>query len=169
MAGRIAILPDHGVQVLGPPVKWRPRALTTKEMLEIVVRQHGKEPGGERLNPLDGVQFDHDPALQRRRWNPNTLDTIPPSCALEFIVALNKPTHDVKTAKVDVPEIAKLKRLEGRTGQKKVKRKIPSPKLRSRPFQKLNRVGAVVPKARTTEVTSAEILPDKSYGTSCVE
>lgn len=53
MAGRIAILPDHGAVVLGPPVKWRPRPLTTKEKLEIVVRQHGKEPGGARLNPLD--------------------------------------------------------------------------------------------------------------------
>lgn len=125
MAGRIAILPDHGAQVLGPPVKWRPRSLTIKEKLEIVVRQGGKEPGGARLNPLDGVQFDHDPALQRRRWCEETSDTIPPSCALEFIVALNKPTHGTKTAKVDAPEIAKLKRLEGRTGQKKRKHKWP--------------------------------------------
>ena len=125
MAGRIAILPDHGAQVLGPPVKWRPRALTIKEKLEIVVRQGGKEPGGARLNPLDGVQFDHDPALQRRRWDPDNLDTIPPSCALDFIIALNKPTHGVKTAMVDVPEIAKLKRLEGRTEQKKRKHKWP--------------------------------------------
>jgi hypothetical protein len=139
MAGRIATLPDHGAPVLGPPVKWRPRPLTIKEKLEIVVRQNGKEPSGARLNPLDGVQFDHDPALQRRRWSAEDLDTIPPSCALDFIVALNKPTHGTKTAKVDVPEIAKLKRLEGRTGQKKVKRKIPGQKLQSRPFPKLNR------------------------------
>jgi len=135
MASRIATLPDHGAQVLGPPAKWRPRPLLTKEKLEIVVRQHGKEPGGARLNPLDGVQFDHDPALQRRRWCADTLDTIPPSCSLDFIIALNKPTHGTKTAKVDVPEIAKLKRLEGRTGQKKIGRKIPSKKLESRPFR----------------------------------
>ncbi|MES0071868.1 hypothetical protein [Mesorhizobium sp. M0058] len=130
MAGRIATLPDHGAPVSGPPAKWRPRALTIMEKLEIVVRQGGKEPGGDRLNPLDGVQFDHDPALQRRRWNEEAKDTIPPACALDFIVALNKPAHGTKTAKVDVPEIAKLKRLEGRTGQKKFKRKIPS-----RPFR----------------------------------
>ncbi|RUV37460.1 hypothetical protein [Mesorhizobium sp. M7A.F.Ca.MR.148.00.0.0] len=139
MAGRIATLADHGAQVLGPPVKWRPRQLTTKEKLEIVVRQLGKEPGGARLNPLDGVQFDHDPALQRRRWDEQAKDTIPPSCALDFIIALNKPTHGIKTANVDVPEIAKLKRLEGRAGQKKPKRKIPGQKLRSRPLLKLNR------------------------------
>lgn len=76
MAGRIATLPDHGAVVLGPPVKWRPRPLSIKEKLEIVVRQNGKEPGGARLNPLDGVQFDHDPALQRRRWCAEDQDTI---------------------------------------------------------------------------------------------
>lgn len=116
-------------------MKWRPRPLSVKEKLEIVVRQHGKEPGGARLNPLDGVQFDHDPALQRRRWDAETGDTIPPSCALDFIIALNKPTHGAKTANVDVPEIAKLKRLEGRTSQKKSGRKIPSQMLESRPFR----------------------------------
>ncbi|RUW81522.1 hypothetical protein [Mesorhizobium sp. M2A.F.Ca.ET.067.02.1.1] len=133
MAGRIAFLPDHGVQVLGPPENWRPRALSVREKLEIVVRQGGKEPGGARLNPLEGVQFDHDPALQRRRWNPEAQDTIPPSCCLENIVALNKPTHGVKTP-VDQREIAKTKRLEGRTRKGKPKRKIPS-----RPFPKLQR------------------------------
>jgi hypothetical protein len=140
MAGRIAILPDHGAQVLGPPVNWRPRALTIKEKLEIVVRQGGKEPDGKtRLLPLEGLAFDHFPALQRRRWDPAASDTIPPSCSLEHVQALNNPTHAVKTAKQDQPEIAKTKRLEGRTGQKKIKRKIPSQKMGSRPFPKLNR------------------------------
>lgn len=131
MAGRVGFLADHGAPVLGPPEKWRPRALTIKEKLEVVVRQGGKEPGGDRLNPLDGVQFDHNPAIQRRRWDDAAQDTIPPSCSLEHIVALNKPTHSTKTAKQDVPEIAKTKRLEGRTKQDKPKKKWPS-----RPFSK---------------------------------
>lgn len=127
MAGRIAFLPDHGAQVLGPPENWRPRALTIKEKLEIVVRQHGKEPSGERLLPMmEGVEFDHQPALQRRRWIPELNDTMPASCDLNYIVALNKRTHAVKTANVDQREIAKLKRLEGRTGKNKQKRKIQS-------------------------------------------
>jgi hypothetical protein len=138
MAGRIATLADHGAQVLGPPENWRPRALSIREKLEIVVRQGGKEPSGARLNPLDGVQFDHDPALQRRRWNAEAQDTIPPSCSLEHIVALNKQTHGVKTPH-DQREIAKTKRLEGRTGQKENKRKIPSQKMQSRKFPKANR------------------------------
>lgn len=127
MAGRIAFMPDHGDKVLGPPENWRPRALTTREKLEIVVRQGGREPSGARLLPmLEGVQFDHEPALQRRRWIPELNDTAPASCDLAYIVAINKTTHGVKTAKLDVPEIAKLKRLEGRTGQGKPKRKIQS-------------------------------------------
>lgn len=131
MAGRVGYLADHGAPVLGPPVKWRPRALTTMEKLEIVIRQGGKEPGGDRLNPLDGLDFDHDPPIQLRRWDAEKLDTIPPSCSLDHVVALNKPTHKTKTAKRDVPAIAKLKRLEGRTKQDKPKKAWPK-----RPFAK---------------------------------
>lgn len=141
MAMRIAIAPDHGAKVLGPPERWRPRALTIREKLEIVVRQGGKEPGGERLLPLDGVQFDHQPALQLRRWDEDKQDTIPPACDLEYIVALNKPTHAVKTAKKDVPSIAKLKRLEGRTCMKKVRREWPKRALKSANTLKKRREG----------------------------
>lgn len=127
MGFRIASDPDHGAPVLGPPANWRPRSLTIKEKLEIVVRQGGREPGGERLLPMmEGVEFDHQPALQRRRWIPEIQDTMPGSCDLNYIVALNKGTHGVKTAKVDQREIAKTKRLEGRTGQGKPKRRWPS-------------------------------------------
>lgn len=111
---RIAFSSDHGAKVEGPPANWRPRPLTIKEKLEIVVRQGGREPGGERLLPLEGVAFDHVPALQRRRWDAETGDTNPPSCSLDHIQALNDPTHAVKTATQDVPEIAKTKRLEDR-------------------------------------------------------
>jgi hypothetical protein len=130
---RIAFLPDHGEKVEGPPANWRPRPLTIREKLEIVVRQGGREPGGARLNPLDGVQFDHLPAIQRRRWDPEKQDTVPPSCALDFIVAINSDTHAVKTARHDVPEIAKTKRLEERReGMAKPKRKWPTRKFPSR-------------------------------------
>lgn len=129
MAISIKGAPPHGTKVEGPPIGWRPRALTVKEKLEIVVRQGGKEPGGARLNPLDGVDFDHQPALQRRRWDPATGDTVPPACDLAYIVALNKPTHRIKTAGSDIPEIAKTKRLE-KPRQKK-SRKWPT-----RPFPK---------------------------------
>lgn len=100
--------------VMGPPVGWRPRDLTTREKLEIVVRQRGFEPDGiTRLLPMEeGVQFDHVPALQRRVWDLETNDTVPPACSLENIVAVNKTTHATKTARHDIPEIAKTRRLE---------------------------------------------------------
>lgn len=129
---RIAFRPDHGDKVEGPPANWRPRPLTIAEKLEIVVRQLGREPGGARLNPLEGVQFDHDPAIQRRRWNAAAQDTIPPSSDLDRIVALNKPTHGVKTP-VDQREIAKTKRLEERRDPATtLKKKWPTRKFPSR-------------------------------------
>jgi hypothetical protein len=119
-----------GEMVEGPPKGWRPRALKLKEILAIVVRQEGRQPDGEPLDPLGvGVEFHHDPALQRRRWDPKAEDTIPPSGNLYFIVALNKPAHK-ETTKRDVAEIAKTKRLEGKS---KPKRKRAWPK---RPMQR---------------------------------
>ena len=117
--------------VEGPPKGWRPRALTVMEKIEIVIRQKGKEPSGERLEPLSGLDFDHQPSIQARRWNPEISDTEPPSCDLRFIVALNRKTHRVKTASRDVPEIAKTRRLEAArdkdSPEKKKKPKIRKP------------------------------------------
>jgi hypothetical protein len=124
VAFRISIPDDAGAKVAGPPHKWRPRALTVMEKIEIVVRQNGRDPSGERLNPIDGgVEFDHQPSIQARRWDEEKQDTIPPSCDLAYIVALNKPDHRTKTAKSDVPEIAKTRRLEA--GKKKPRTPFP--------------------------------------------
>lgn len=121
-------------KVLGPPHGWRPRALSTKEKLEIVVRQKGYEPDGiTRLLPMgEGVQFDHNPAIARRRWDEDAGDTIPPSCDLAYIEARNRFAHQEKTAKQDIREIKKTRRLEA--GKKK-----PKTKWASRPFPKMNR------------------------------
>lgn len=110
-------------KVLGPPVGWRPRDLSIKEKLEIVVRQKGFEPDGvTRLLPMvEGVQFDHVPALQRRIWDPEAEDTVPPACDLSYIYAVNKTTHAVKTARSDIPEIAKTRRLEAGPKPKKTR------------------------------------------------
>lgn len=120
-------------EVPGPPKGWRPRALTVAEKLHIVCNQGGVEwtnycagdlQHGPQLEPLKGIQFDHQPAIQERKWDPEKRDTIPPSCDLRYIVALNKPTHATKTAKRDIPEISKTRRLE--KGPKAPKRTIKS-------------------------------------------
>lgn len=121
-------------EVLGPPKGWRPRALTVAEKLHIVCNQGGVEwtnfaagglIHGPQLEPLTkGIHFDHQPAIQARRWDPAAGDTVPPSCDLRYIVALNKPTHAVKTAKRDIPEISKTRRLE--KGPKVAKQRFPS-------------------------------------------
>ena len=123
---------DAGEHIAGPPTGWRPRDLKIKEKLELVVRQKGQDPDtGERLLPLsEGVQFDHRPAIQMRKWDAEAQDTIPPSCDLDFIAAINKTTHGTKTKK-DVAAIAKIKRINNKGKNTKWKKKIPS-----RPFPK---------------------------------
>lgn len=114
MAIRVHGRNDFGARVPGPPEGWRPRALTIREKLQIVVNQSGRDPDGSKLKPmLEGVDFDHTPALQRRRWDPIGQDTIPAACDLNFIIARNKKNHAVKTAGEDIPEIHKTRRLEG--------------------------------------------------------
>lgn len=125
---------NAGEHIAGPPTGWRPRALKIAEKLEIIINQNGKDTDtNERLLPLDeGVQFDHRPAIQMRKWDADAQDTIPPSCDLKFIAAINKSTHGKKTKK-DVAAIAKIKRInkKAKGEQSKWKTKIPS-----RPFQK---------------------------------
>lgn len=102
-------------RVAGPPKGWRPRALTIAEKLQVVVNQRGWHYMGavEALDPMGvGVDFDHVPAIHERRWDPKKGDTIPPSCDLNYIVAVNRPAHRTKTAKRDIKEIAKTRRLE---------------------------------------------------------
>jgi hypothetical protein len=65
--------------------------------------------------PLD-VEWDHDPALQRRRWNPDANggkgDTVPAANDPRFLTPRVKSDHKVKTHKQDRPEIRKTRKLE---------------------------------------------------------
>lgn len=148
MAGRVASLPDHGATVPGPPKDWKRPAIPKKILAELLIRQNGKDPTtGARLEPLTrGIEVDHCPPLQLRAFDPATNDTIPPANSIDHMVVRDKPGHRTKTSGrkhtshgSDIHAIAKLKRLDGTTGQGKVKRKIPGRKLQSRPFPKLNR------------------------------
>lgn len=127
MASRIALSADHGAKVPAPPKGWRPRALKIKEKLEIVIRQEGKDPSGDRLAPLEGVEFDHEPPIHLRAWDADQQDTNPPSCSLDHITARNRARHRTKTAKKDVPAIAKTRRHEN-GGRKRRGPPIPGSK-----------------------------------------
>ena len=127
--------------VQGPPKGFRP-AIPVRIKLEVVVRQKGVDPTtGDRLQPIEeGVQFDHQPALQLRAWDEEAGDTIPPANSVEHLVALNKSSHDLKTngskatsAGSDKHAIAKINRLTGKT-KGRPKTNWPTRKLQSRKF-----------------------------------
>lgn len=138
MAGRIAIAPDHGAKVPGPPEGWKRPAIPKKVLAELLIRQNGKDPvTGVRLEPLTrGIEVDHVPPLKLREFDPEIGDTIPPANSIEHLVVRDKPEHRAKTSGrghtsygSDIHAIAKLKRLDGTTGTTKRKRAWPK-----RPF-----------------------------------
>ena len=109
-------------QALAPPVGFR-KAIPLLVKLKVVLRQNGKcTHCNAQLGELDGLEFDHVPALQLRIWCEETKDTIPPVNSVEHIEAKHSDCHDVKTygSKAtgrgsDITEIARTKRLNRET------------------------------------------------------
>jgi hypothetical protein len=63
------------------------------------------------LDPDQPIEWDHDPPIQQRLWDPLTNDVSPAANDDRFIFPRQKAAHREKTAKRDIPEIAKTKRL----------------------------------------------------------
>lgn len=85
-----------------PPKGYRPH-MPVGTKLEAALLALGMEPRY--------VEWDHNPPLQLRVWCPVRGDTIPPANDPRFIVPRLSSDHRTKTAKVDVPAIAKTRRL----------------------------------------------------------
>ena len=129
-----------------PPKGFRPHmGLAVK--LRAAIRQLGLDP--------ERVEFDHDPPIQARVWDPETGDTKPAANDPRYITIRSKVDHDEKTNRKDKPAIAKTKRLAEAQralaeGEKKAKHLgRPKREIRSRGFdktktRKLN--GDVVPR-----------------------
>ena len=86
-----------------PPKGWRPKALTLRQKLDAALNQLG-------MLGVD-IEWQHFPPIQMRVWNPDTQDTEPPANDPRFIVPMVKADHREQTAKVDIPQIAKTKRM----------------------------------------------------------
>lgn len=110
-------------QALAPPPGFR-KAIPVLVKLKVVLGQNAICPDcGQTLGPLEGVQFDHDPAIGLRGWDPEAEDTIPACNDLGHIIGRHKDgCHSVKTTgrkgesdknrlHGDVAQIAKLRRL----------------------------------------------------------
>jgi hypothetical protein len=99
---------------------------------------------GNRICKVEELDFDHQPPLMLRVWNPDANDTEPPANDPQYLVPMARVAHRKKTAKKDVPEIAKTKRLAA--DHEDFRRKIlsrecgekrkPSGRIKSRGFTK---------------------------------
>lgn len=134
------------------PVCAPPKGFRKVPGLEVKLRAlllHGPvlDVEGDPIVDLALITWDHCPPLMQREYDQSRNDTIPAANDPEFIIPKAIPEHRKKTAEIDIPEIAKTKRLsdeqilfrrrileksEGRPGcwpqatEKAVKRKIPS-------------------------------------------
>lgn len=123
-----------------PPVNKKRQHMPLSVKLEAALRALGMEP--------KEVEFQHDPPLAMRVWVPERHDYDPPENDPRYIRPMSKAEHREVTAKRDIPQIARTKRLarkheefrrrmlepEAETApepKRSRKRKIPS-----RPFQK---------------------------------
>lgn len=93
-------------RVSGPPKGYRPHMPLSVKLQACLLM----------LGIKGKVEWDHDPALQRRRWNPDANDgkgdTDPPANDPRYITPRSPEEHKVKTHKKDRPEISKTRNLE---------------------------------------------------------
>jgi hypothetical protein len=107
---------------LTPPVGFR-KAIPVLVKLKSVLRAGDRCAScGQKLGDIEGLQFDHVPALGLRAWNETERDTVPPANDPEHLIPRHIKCHEQKTtgrkgesklSKVggDISEIAKLRRL----------------------------------------------------------
>jgi hypothetical protein len=101
------------------------------------------------LDP-DNVDWHHSPALGLRRWDEATGDYDPPANDPRRIVPMARTTHHERTAAVDIPAVAKAKRVTAAHDAFRARilaksigddppRDVKRHRIPSRPFQKRNR------------------------------
>ncbi len=88
---------------LGPPKGYRPY-IPVERKIRAALRAAG-------IDPDQPYEWHHDPPIQLRPWDPFIFDTVPAVQDDRYIVPLQKAAHRERTAKRDIPEIAKTKRL----------------------------------------------------------
>ena len=112
------------IPATAPPKGFR-KTPGLKVKLEALLR-HGPvlDADGNRVTDLAQIQWDHSPPIQQREYCKFDKDTIPAANDPEFIIPRAIEVHQDKTAKKDIPEIAKTKRLSD--DQREFRRRILS-------------------------------------------
>lgn len=127
-----------------PPSGYRPHIPLKVKLESVLIHGPIFDSDGERVCEIEALDFDHQPPLMQRVWNEKAQDTEPPANDPRYLVPMARADHRKKTAKKDIPQIAKTKRLAN--DQEEFVRKILSRqcgkkrkatgKIRSRGFQK---------------------------------
>lgn len=127
-----------------PPKGFRPHMPIKIKLEAVLINGPVFDSEGRKVCKLEDLDFDHQPPLQMRVWNVEAQDTDPPANDPFYIVPMVRAQHRTKTAKRDIPEIAKTRHLSAKqadfvrsitTRQCGEKRK-PSGSIPSRPFPK---------------------------------
>lgn len=127
-----------------PPKGFRPHVSLKVKLESILIHGPVLDEDGNRVCKVEDLDFDHQPPLMMRVWNPEANDTSPPANDPNYLVPMIRESHRRKTAKIDIPQIAKTKHLA--EWQEDFRRKLlskecgskrqKSGKIKSRGFEK---------------------------------
>lgn len=99
------------VPTTAPPKGFRKRPGLKVKLEALLLHGPVLDADGNRVTDLKLIQWDHSPAIQLREYCKFDRDTIPPANDPRYIIPRAIEAHQKKTAKQDIPEIAKTKRL----------------------------------------------------------
>lgn len=135
-----------------PPADFRRPSLSLGTKLRACLILLGFDPDAE-------IDWHHSPSLAQRPWDEAMRDFVPGFADPGHLVPLARATHQERTAKLDAPANAKVRRvakkqaahvarMEGEEPvRKKFKRTWPKGRIASRPFEKRRKPLAVDPGA----------------------
>ncbi len=94
-----------------PPKGFRKPIPLIVKLQALLINGPVLDEDGNKVCDLKAIEWDHQPAIQERVFDPEAGDTVPACNDPNYIVPMVKEGHDEKTNKRDKREIAKTKRL----------------------------------------------------------
>lgn len=94
----------------------RPHMSLTVKLKALLINGPVLDENKKKVCDLELIEWDHHPPLALRPIDEETGDTIPPANDPKYIHPMYKPAHREKTAKQDIPQIAKANAQEKKLG-----------------------------------------------------
>ena len=99
------------VPACAPPKGFRKRPGLQVKLQSLLLHGPVWDQDGNLITDLNLITWDHCPPLMQREYDQSRKDTIPAANDPAFIIPRAIAAHQEKTAKKDIPEVAKTKRL----------------------------------------------------------